>query len=325
MSIDFMNCVWRRHLLKPFKVAMAVGFATALVTLFMPNYYKSEARILPVDAKGSGGNLGGLAAAAAAFGVSVPGADGGDTNYVDILQSRWMAESLLKSEFTFHVRSWRFGSEKPRRETLYAYLDAKNLDRAVAITRSILSASKDAKTKILIISAETRSPDLSRQLVQKSTGLLEQFVQEKGRTRGGYKAAFAEARLKESRGELAQAEEEFRRFLDANRNYMASADASVRLKGTRLDAEFKLKQQMVNMLATNREQALMEEKNDMPILNVLDPANLPLDKSRPRRSIIVLVTSLISALVVWAWLNREWIREWLLEDDEGTVSQRGEL
>jgi len=316
---------WALGLKRPLQIGLAAACVTAVVSLFMPNYYKSEARILPVETKSAGG-LGNLAAAAAAFGVGVPGADGGDANFVDILNSRWMRESLLKSQFTFKERSWRFGTEKMRTQTLYDYLKVKNLDQGVRAVGAMLSASRDLKSKVLTLSVETRSPELSQQIAQRVAKLLETFVQEKGRTRGGYKAAFAEARLKEARDEMASAEEDFRRFLDGNRNYLASADPSVRIRGARLEAELKLRQQLVMTLAMNREQALMEEKNDIPILNVLDPGNLPVDKSRPARSSIVLLAFFLVSAGSWAWQNREWIKERLLDgDDEAVATTRKEI
>jgi hypothetical protein len=67
----------------------------------------------------------------------------------------------------------------------------------------------------------------------------------------------------------------------------------------------------------NREQALLEEKNDIPILNMLDPGNLPIDKSKPARSVMVLLGMLVVGAGGWIWLNRDWVRTRLLaEDDE---------
>ena len=306
----------KASLKKPLQWALAVGLLTTLVTLFLPNYYRSEARLLPVESKGLGGNLGGLASAAAAFGVSVPGGDSSDANFVDVLNSRWLREQLLQTEYQYHARSWRFGGERVVHGTLYAYLDAKNMDRALKEMDKVLSASRDLKSKVISISAETKSPELSQLLVDRASKLLEVFLQGKGRTRGGAKAAFAEARLAEARHEMDEAEDAFRRFLEGNRNYQSSGDPSVRLRGNRLETELRLRQQLVTTLAMNREQALLEEKNDIPILNVLDPANLPIDKSKPARSIIVLLVTLLVGAGTWAWLNRAWIRERLLADDE---------
>ena len=288
----------------------------ALYALSMPNYYRSEARLLPVESKGIGGNLGGLASAAAAFGVSVPGGDSSDANFVDVLNSRWLKERLLQTEFQYHARSWRFGAEHLEKGTLYDYLEAKNMDRAVKELGAVLSASRDLKSKVISISAETKSPELSQIIVQRAGKLLEVFLQEKGRTRGGAKATFAEARLVDARREMDEVEDILRRFLEGNRNFQSSGDPSVRLKGSRLETELRLRQQLVSAIAMNREQALLEEKNDIPILNVLDPGNLPIDKSKPARSVMVLFAMLLVCACVWIWLNREWVRTRLLAEED---------
>ena len=304
----------KASLKKPLQWALAAGLVTALVTLLMPNYYRSEARFLPVESKGVGSNSGGLASAAAAFGVSVPGGDSSDANFVDILNSRWLREQLLQTEFQYHARPWRFGPEGAVKGTLYTYLESANMDRAVGEVSQVLSVSRDIKSKVIVISAEVKSPELSQLIVQRVGKLLEFFLQEKGRTRGGTKAVFAEARLSEARREMNEAEEILRRFLEGNRNFQTSSEPSVRLHGTQLETELRLRQQLVNAIAMNREQALLEEKNDIPVLNIMDSANLPIDKSRPVRSKMVFLTFLLVGIGGWAWMNREWIRNRLISD-----------
>jgi len=115
---------------------------------------------------------------------------------------------------------------------------------------------------------------------------------------------------------MSQAEEQFRLFLESNRNYLTSSDPSVRLKGARLEAELKLRQQLVTTLAMNREQALMEEKNDMPILNVMDYGNIPDEKSRPARLTMILVSFVLALGGTLVYQNRSWLREHLLESEE---------
>lgn len=300
----------KASLKRPVRWAIAASLLTAVITVFMPNYYRSEARLLPVDAKGAG-SLGNLAAAAAAFGVAVPGGDGSDANFVDVVNSRWLREQLVRTEFQYHLRGWRFGSDRLRKNTLYDYLDEKNMDRALQGLDSILSASRDLKSKVITISAETKSPELSQQIVQRAQQLLDDFNLQKTHTRGGEKAAFAEARLQEARHRQDEAESALRRFLEANRNYQTSADPGVRLQGNRLENEFRLRQQLVTTLALNREQALLEEKNDIPILNVLDPGNLPIDKSKPARSIFVLSAFLVVLFGMFGWESRQVLQYYL--------------
>lgn len=303
--------------LKPLKFAFLISCLAAVVFILMPNYYQSEARILPVEQKGLGGlmgGLGGLSAAAATLGVALPGSEGSDANFVDVLQSRWMAEQILATEFTFKARAWRFGPESERRTTLYSYLKARNIDRAVRKYLKIFHATRDLKTKVVRVTAETRSPDLSQQIVIRSVRLLEQFVQAKGRTKGGAKAIFAEARLKEARNDMDRAEGALRQFVTINRNYQSSGDPAVRLQGLRLEAELKFHQGLVMTLAVAREQALMEEKNDIPIVNLLDPGNLPEEKSRPARSWMVLGVFLASFATLLGWFNRDDLLEVLRAD-----------
>lgn len=299
-----------RGLLRPVKWALALGVLAVFITAFMPDYYRSEAKLLPVDTKGAG-NIGQLAAAAAAFGVSVPGGSDSDANLVDILQSRWLQEQLIQTRFQYHARAWRFGSERLVSGTLYEYLDKKNMDRAVKKLGDVLGSSRDLKTKVITISAETTSPELSQEIVQRAEALLAEFLQEKEQTRGSTKAAFAEERLKDARQERGKAEDAFRAFLEVNRNYQTSADPTVRLRGTHLETDLRLREQLVNNLAIAREQALLESKDDVPILNVLDAGNLPIEKSKPSRSTLVLGVF----FAVWAgligWANRELLRNLL--------------
>ena len=281
----------------------------------MQDTYTSEVRILPVDNKPSGGGLGNLAAAAAAFGLSIPGGDGSDANFTDILASRWLREKLLKTEFQFQARTWRFGPEENRKESLIAFLKARTIDGGLRRLRPMLTVARDQRSKLLTIDCDSISPGLSQKVVQRSTELLEEFVKRHTRTHGSAKAAFAEARLTDARSELAQAENELRLFLDGNRNYTTSSDPSVRIKGARLELELKLRQQLLTTIALSHEQALMDEKNDIPILNILDSGNLPTEKSGPSRSRMVLMAFLLSSMVAWIWSNRDWIPRWLLDRD----------
>ena len=75
----------------------------------------------------------------------------------------------------------------------------------------------------------------------------------------------------------------------------------------------RLKQQLLTTLAMSREQALMEEKNDVPILNILDPGHVPIEKSGPVRSRMVLAVCFLVGGGLWGWQNRGWIQAKVFE------------
>lgn len=289
---------------KPLRNGLLAGVAMAVITLFVPNQYRSEARILPADSRAGTGAMGQMATAAAAaamLGIVIPGQEGSDAAFVDIVNSRWMAKKLLLENYQFSLRAWCLGSPREHRESLYAYLEVRNLDRALKKMQDILHVNRDLKSKLLTISAETHSPELSQQIVRKAVDILENFIQVKARTRGGNKAAFTAERLKEAEAESAQAEQEFEAFLNAHRNYTTSYDPAVRLKGARQEATLKLRQQVFTTLTLNYEQALLEEKNDMPILNILDDGDLPLEKSSPPRTMLIVLAILLGGAGPWLW------------------------
>ena len=315
-SVSPEKPMWFQQVKTPVRLGLYAALLTGVFCLLLPDYYRSEAHILPVDAKTGTSGLGQIAAAASALGIGMPSADGGDGNFPDIIASRYLREEVLNTEYEFHERAWRFGPFVEHKKTLFDYLKVKSYDRALKKLDTLLSSSKDPKSKLLTITAETRSAELSQQIVARTTKLLEAFVQEHGRTRGGAKATFAQARLQDARREMLKAELELKSFMDVNRNFVLSSDPSIRLAGARLEAEMKLRQQLVTTIAMSYEQALMEEKNDMPILNVLDKGSIPDEKSRPARSLYVLLAFFFTGLAVWVWNSRNWLSAYLSADEE---------
>lgn len=290
-------------------------------TLLLPDRYSSESKILPA-ADGKSAGLGNLASAAAAFGVALPGGDGGDANFVDILNSRTIRERLLGSEFVYGDKTWHFGMSVARKSYLYQYIAEKNVDRALLELSRMIIVSRDLKTKVVTIRVETKSAELSQSIARRMVALLEEFVQERGRTKGGAKALFAQARLNDAQKELVNVEDKFRGFLGANRNYLTSTDPSVRLLGMRMELDLKLHQQLVSTLVLSREQALMDEKNDIPVLNVLEWGNLPCEKNWPPRGLISLFVGSLSFVSAWMVGNRKALKS-LMVDPVGNSLEKG--
>ena len=294
----------RSHLRGPVLHACLAGLGAALGSLLLPNYYRSEARILS-DTGHSGG------ASSLRTGVWAPTAppetpssreDGPTVIYADILRSRRLGEQLLKHDYDYAERTWH-GSRR-RRGTLLAYLGARNLDRALGPLRSLLSVQRDPKSGLLTISAETRSPELSLQVVQQAAANLRDFLVEFSQAAGQNKARFTLGRLEEVKERYADLGAEFQRFQDANRNWETSPAPNVRFRGAQLKDRLDLWKQVVTNLTLNHEQALLEAQNDTQTLLLMDPGSLPVEKSRPARAFIVFsVTSVVGA-ARWAARHR---------------------
>jgi len=281
-----------RMILKHTGRGLVIALFGAVATLFMKDSFVSEVRIVAAEGKDLG-SLSGLSAAAAALGVGGGGTEDPSNLFMEVLDSRWLNEEVLKTTYTFHTRAWRFGTPELQKKTLFEQLQVKNLDRAVLKMDTLLQNQRDPRTKRVTITVETRSPELSQGVALRATDLLQEFLRERTQTTGRLKAQFTAERLKDAERNYQEAEERLRTFALNNRGYAQSSDPGVRLKGTRLEQDLQLRRQLVSTLSLSREQALLDQKNDTPQITVIDAANLPEEKSKPRRSVIVVLIFLL--------------------------------
>jgi len=288
------------------KVAISAGLLAACASLFLHQYYKSTVTILPSTPKAGSGSL---ASAASALGLGVSTSD--DISYLEVLQSRWLAERLLVAPREFKMGWGRFGKPKPYRQSLLNYLNDPNMDKAMEFLPKLYSQEQDLKSGVISINVETRSPQLSQQVAQQAAQLLIEFVTTQQRTKGGAKARFVRQRVQDVEADISRTEDTLRQFLQANRNYQTTTDPEVRLKGARLEFELQTKRQILIGLNVSLEQALQQEKDDTPLVNILDTGNLPIEKSRPGRAIIVLLVTAVAGIAMGTWDNRPELRAWL--------------
>lgn len=301
-----------------FRIGFFAACGLLVPLLLIPNWYTSQAQVLPSQPdQGLGASP--LAAAAGAVGLAFPGAP--NENYDDICSSRWVAETVLNKKYNFKEKLTYFGPERAYSKTLYDYIDQKNIDLAVrTFSKKILNISQDPKSVVLNISVETHSPDLSKQVCDDVMHLLEEYLTKVAMTHGRQKAIFAEQRLAEAKEHYREARQKLEAYSYRNRTYQQSTDPTVRWEGRALEADCLLKEQLVTTLAQNLEQALLTAKDDTPILKILDRPNLPVEKSKPKRGILLIGCFLGVAAGHWVWRNRARLRASLADPAPETES-----
>jgi len=300
----------------PLVAGMVLAVAMAAFSLSLPNRYTSQVRLLPKDPRGAGGGLGAVAIAAEALGVGGAGLDDPGMAYLDILQSRRVGAALLTRTYRFSEQRWLFGPRRDHVESLLSHLKVRNLDQGLGKLTDLLDAQRDLKSGLVTIAATTPSPELSQQMAQGAAEELEDYILVHSQTQAGAKAQFATLSLAKAGDEELWAEHELEQFLMKNRDYQNSSNPEVRIRGTRLDAQLQLRQQLVANLAMSRDQALLEEKDAIPVLNVLDPGQLPLEKSGPGRALMVVGAFLLGCLGALAWRHRVWVMAHLITRSE---------
>jgi len=110
---------------------------------------------------------------------------------------------------------------------------------------------------------------------------------------------FVEQSFAEARKDFLQKQANLAAFQDANRGLIT---ASSRTAETRLRSEYDIAFTVYNELAKQREQAQLSMKEEKPILTVINPVTVPLEKSAPRRSMILAVFLLLGLIVSTGWV-----------------------
>ena len=308
---------FRASLRRPALAALQAGVAAAGLSLLLPNQYRSEARILS-DTGHPGGS------AALRTGVWAPSAppetpgsreDGPTVIYVDILRSRRLGEQVLLGQYEYLARRWRFGRSRRVRGTLLDYLHADSLDRGMGALMGMMAVQRDLKSGQLTLRVESRSPELSMQVVNRATAALGSIVVELSQAAAINKARFTLARLEEVKGRYASLGQAFQRFQDANRTWEKSPAPNIRFQGNQMREELDLWKQVVMNLTLNHEQALLEAQNDTQTLLLMDPGNLPVDKSKPARSLMVFAAMCVAGVGSWVFHHRTLVHDRFIAKD----------
>lgn len=301
----------RKSLSSLAKRAGIASLAALIISVFVPDSFTSTVRMLP-KAPASRSSMSSLLGVAAAFGLTSDSDP--STNYIDIIQSRWMADRLLNKEYTWNESWFFFLKRKPQRKKLYDYIGKDNIDLACKKLNDLIEITKDMKTGLVTINVTTRSPELSYQVAQDITANLQEFLQKIGQSEGAAKAEYTANRVKEAEEAVAQSEKAMYQFLSVNRNYQVSDDPKVRIDGDRLNADLTLRRQILTNLVQAKEQAILEQKDDTPILVVLDGGSLPIEKKGPARVLIAVIVGVLTALGMFLARYWGWIKSMLIDE-----------
>ena len=315
--------------------ALIGGLLGALYAFNKPNEYTSQVTLLPEIQAKSGGNMGGLSSLAGLAGIDINSL-GGNADavrpelYPTVLQSVPFALAVAKQP----VYSKEFKKTQP----LEAYLEAKNepgwfsgffagsADSTSAVsfgpntgalrltkqqdelTKTILArilGTYDKKSGVLTISATMPDPIVAAATTQQTLAYLTDYVTSYRTEKARLEVDFLTRQVATAKQRYQQAEYALSAYRDQNRSvYLNTA----KIEEQRIQAEFLLAQDLYNSLSKQSEMAKIKVQQDTPVFKILEPAQIPLKKSGPKRTVIILVcigifsllaTSILAVKYVW--------------------------
>lgn len=301
MSAEILDDAPHRGLYMTFRAGLrgtlmlvaAAAFITGLVSLLWPKTYRAEAVILPNFASGTKASLLDLAAGSG-LGDILAGSMGPVENpvltYPEILHSRTVLERTLLSHYPR-------GGPGPGPTVLEAIgvagrSERQRLANGVVKLRALTTVRGSTRSGFISVAAETPDSVLSAFIVDQMLQELNRFNVESRASQGTATREFVQARLAEARGELTSAEGSLASFRQANLRIDNSPQ--LLLEQARLQREVETRADLVRLLARQYEVARIEEKRDTPTFSVIESAQPPIKKYRPRILFNMMVAVLLA-------------------------------
>ncbi|MFZ2525395.1 MAG: Wzz/FepE/Etk N-terminal domain-containing protein [Candidatus Ferrigenium altingense] len=248
---------------------MAVGYALSL-----PNIYTATAKILPPQSQSSASamlsQLGGLAGmAGSSLGIKNP-----NDLYIAMLKSRSLMEKVVK------------------RVDLQKVYGQETLNGAMSALEGSAVISSD-KGGFITVEVSDKDPQLAANLANIFIEELNKLLQTYSLTDASQKRTFFDQQLRQAKDRLTDAELVLDKTPNTSLKY--------------LDALRNLKYQEAvwEMFAKQFEMAKLDEAKDFPLIQVLDKAMPPEKKSKPKRSMVVMLATLVAFFlaVIWAFIS----------------------
>jgi uncharacterized protein involved in exopolysaccharide biosynthesis len=306
--------------------------------------YTAQVKVMPEIQSKTGGLSGNLSSLAGLAGINVDGLSGGTEGirpdlYPTVLQSipfglymmrqpikvaevkkpftlieymPWATEKSLAGSINRFLFGWLSSdpeSEKNKQETITGpVLNLSSSEQgAVDNVLSRVSGDIDKKSGILTISARMPHPDVAAEVAQYALDYLTIYVTNYRTGRARKQVGFLEQQVRHAQRRYQTAEYVLSSYRDQNRSvYLNTA----KLDEQRLQADFLLTQGLFNDLTKQLEQAKIKVQEEVPVFQTLEPARVPLIKSGPKRTVIVLAAAIFGAMAGFLAFFAKWaIRE----------------
>jgi uncharacterized protein involved in exopolysaccharide biosynthesis len=157
------------------------------------------------------------------------------------------------------------------------------------INLNVVSATSGGLTgsgsKTITVSIEVQDPVVSAQLANLVVCSLKRYIVDYNTGKAKKDLDFIKARYNEARDKYYSAQQALANHNDRNLNVIL---ASVNTSKERLQTENQLAANIYNSLAQVLEQAKIKVQDQTPVFTVIEPAKVPLKKSKPKSIIIMM-------------------------------------
>lgn len=265
------------------------SFTIVYALFFTTPIYESTSKIM----SSSGGGASQASGIAAQFGITLPN-DQSQKQWVyqEIIKSRTLARSMLKRKFDTIkygpqkslLQILTYGNEEPNAEI-------KKLESiAVDIFISMVNVSENIQTNIFTITLSASEPKFVSDLNSALLEELDAHQREYNKNKTSKARQFIEERISQTKKELQVSEEDLKDFRTRNRRIENSP--ALQLEQQRIGREVTVLTGVFTTLKQQLETTKIEEVKESNYVIVLDPPEIPITNSKPKKKRMVIVAGI---------------------------------
>ena len=162
----------------------------------------------------------------------------------------------------------------------------------------ILSVEVDDQEGLVSISVEFPDRKIAAQLAQAATDLLQTKIIAFKSQSARNNLQFIQGQFDEKRQEFEQIQDSIAMFKDQNLNITSSLYQN---QLTRLESQFAVTSSVFQELAGQVEQAKIQVNKDTPIFMIIEPVSVPLKRSKPQRTMMVVIWTFLGGIIAVGW------------------------
>jgi uncharacterized protein involved in exopolysaccharide biosynthesis len=297
-------------------ISVALGI---FIAINIPNEYSSQVQILPeLESKDAAGGLSKFKSLAGLAGVDLGAMSGTDAVrpdlYPNILQSTPFLMDVMKmevyaSKYKRKMIMSKFMEENANQALatrLFGKSEEKDKDAFVVNPNNIpletirldkkqddlvkefqkrIGTTLDKKTGVISIAVKMQDPVIAATIVRYAQDYLTKYVVTYRTEKTLKDIKFLEARIGEAKRRYDNALYSYSSYQDRNKGLFLNIAKD---EGKKLQYEVDLSYNLYAELAKQLEEAKIKVHRETPIFKVLEPAQIPVKKSEPKRSVMVL-------------------------------------
>lgn len=331
--VELVKAVWarRKFVAKVTGVFVLIGLVIAFTS---PVEYQASCKLLPESQEAQMPNMGGLAGLAGLAGVDLSSMAGGTSGVLTpqlypeivnslpfimkVLNDTILFERLNTKTTAFHyfnkiasptpggyllkytvglpqlIKTFFSDESKNIKNTSDFYRISKKDWNIIENFRKRLNVKINVKTNVITVLVEMPDPYAAAELAKKIELMLTDAVISYKTDKAKANLDFIEASYQDAKIEFENIQFRLADVTDKNKN-VSSAIGQIHLK--KIEQEYNIAFEVYKGLASQVEQAKIQLKKETPVFTILEPVRVPEDKSKPLKSLILLVSIMLGVFI----------------------------